>query len=126
MPSQLLSPGDLAKVVAARGAQERVANVSAGRIEEIDDGQPQDAWIEQLARPVVRAWKALVQTTLADKSRPAGATGRLAVAEPEELLAAREPPAPGLIRVSGRSYSSASMVAEEDRCEASTVAVATW
>ncbi|MFI5588431.1 hypothetical protein ACIA5G_25490 [Amycolatopsis sp. NPDC051758] len=33
--------------------------------------------------------------------------------------------APGLIRVSDRTYSSASMIAEEDPCEAPTVAVAT-
>jgi 8-hydroxy-5-deazaflavin:NADPH oxidoreductase len=51
-----------------------------GRIEEIDDGEPEGVWIEQrLGRPVVRAWNALVQTTLADKGRPKGAADRLAV-----------------------------------------------
>jgi hypothetical protein len=35
-------------------------------------------------------------------------------------------PAQRLIRMSDRSYSSASMMAEEDPCEAPTVAVATW
>lgn len=51
-----------------------------GRIKDIDDGKPQGLWIEQqLGRPVVRAWNALVQTTLADKGRPAGAPDRIAV-----------------------------------------------
>jgi 8-hydroxy-5-deazaflavin:NADPH oxidoreductase len=51
-----------------------------GRIEEIDDGKPDGVWIEQrLGRPVVRAWNALVQTTLAGKGRPKGAADRLAV-----------------------------------------------
>ncbi|MFD2421732.1 NADPH-dependent F420 reductase [Amycolatopsis pigmentata] len=51
-----------------------------GRIEEMDSGTPQAVWIErQLGRPVVRAWNALVQTTLADKGRPPGAADRLAL-----------------------------------------------
>ncbi|MEV4804299.1 NAD(P)-binding domain-containing protein [Nonomuraea sp. NPDC049421] len=45
-----------------------------------DIGMSQGVWIEQqLGRPVIRAWNALVQTTLADKGRPPGAPDRLAV-----------------------------------------------
>ncbi|MEV4476325.1 NAD(P)-binding domain-containing protein [Nonomuraea sp. NPDC049504] len=51
-----------------------------GRIKDIEDGMPQGLWIEQqLGRPVIRAWNALVQTTLSDKGRPPGAADRLAV-----------------------------------------------
>lgn len=51
-----------------------------GRIEEIDAGKPEGLWVEQqLGRPVVRAWNALVQTTLGSKGRPKGDADRLAV-----------------------------------------------
>jgi predicted dinucleotide-binding enzyme len=51
-----------------------------GRIAEIDGGKSHGIWVEeQLDHPVVRAWNALLQTTLADKGRPKGAAGRLAV-----------------------------------------------
>ncbi|MBI5341573.1 MAG: NAD(P)-binding domain-containing protein [Mycolicibacterium rufum] len=50
------------------------------RIEEIDAGKPEGQWVEQqLGRPVVRAWNALVQTTLATRGRPKGDADRLAV-----------------------------------------------
>ncbi len=50
------------------------------RIVEIDTGTPEGVWVErQLGRPVVRAWNALVQTTLATRSRPKGDPDRLAV-----------------------------------------------
>ena len=51
-----------------------------GRIAEIDAGKSEGLWLEQqFGRPVVRAWNALVQTTLADKGRPKGDADRLAV-----------------------------------------------
>jgi predicted dinucleotide-binding enzyme len=50
------------------------------RIAEIDAGMPEGVWVEQqLGRPVVRAWNALVQTTLTTKGRPKGDADRLAV-----------------------------------------------
>ncbi|MET8867437.1 NADP oxidoreductase [Nonomuraea sp. NPDC004580] len=62
-----------------------------GHIKDIDDGMPQGLWIErQLGRPVIRAWNALVQTTLADKGRPPGTPGRLAVPVAGTDLAAKE------------------------------------
>ena len=49
-------------------------------IAEIDAGMPEGVWVEQqLERPVVRAWNALVQTTLAGKARRKGDADRLAV-----------------------------------------------
>lgn len=51
-----------------------------GRIESIDNGLAEGIWIEQrLGRPVVRAWNALLQTTLAAKGRPPSADFRIAV-----------------------------------------------
>lgn len=51
-----------------------------GRIAEIDDGTAEGVWIERrLGRPVVRAWNALLSTTLAGRARPQGAADRLAV-----------------------------------------------
>ncbi|AQT79934.1 3-hydroxyisobutyrate dehydrogenase [Mycolicibacterium litorale] len=50
------------------------------RIEELDAGKPEGLWVEQkLGRPIVRAWNALVQTTLATRGRPKGDADRLAV-----------------------------------------------
>ncbi|MFC7657428.1 NAD(P)-binding domain-containing protein [Pseudonocardia benzenivorans] len=44
-----------------------------GRIAEIDDGTAEGVWIERhLGRPVVRAWNALLSTTLAGRARPQG------------------------------------------------------
>lgn len=51
-----------------------------GRIEEVDVGKPEGLWVEeQLSRPVIRSWNALVQTTLAARGRPKGDADRLAV-----------------------------------------------
>lgn len=50
------------------------------RIEEIDAGKDEGLWVEQqLGRPVVRAWNALLQTTRAARGRPKGDADRLAV-----------------------------------------------
>nr|WP_255414233.1 NAD(P)-binding domain-containing protein [Mycobacterium sp. shizuoka-1] len=50
------------------------------RIAEIDEGKPEGLWVQQqLGRPVIRAWNALVQTTLAAGGRPKGDADRLAV-----------------------------------------------
>lgn len=51
-----------------------------GEIGEIDGGKPESVWIsEQIGRPVVKAWNALLAATLANKGQPAGTPSRLAV-----------------------------------------------
>lgn len=51
-----------------------------GAIEAIDNGKPESLWVsEQIGRPVVKAWNALLAETLASKGQPAGAPSRLAV-----------------------------------------------
>ncbi|GFM89261.1 3-hydroxyisobutyrate dehydrogenase [Pseudomonas cichorii] len=49
-------------------------------IEEIEGGKPESVWVsEQIGRPVVKAWNALLAQTLTDKGQPAGASSRLAL-----------------------------------------------
>lgn len=51
-----------------------------GAIAEVDSGKPESVWVsEQINRPVVKAWNAVLATTLAEKGRPKGASGRIAV-----------------------------------------------
>lgn len=51
-----------------------------GAIKEVDDGKPESVWVsEQIGRPVVKAWNAVLAATLADKGQPAGSSTRIAL-----------------------------------------------
>ncbi|NGN44709.1 NAD(P)-binding domain-containing protein [Mesorhizobium sp. CGMCC 1.15528] len=51
-----------------------------GAIAEVDEGKPESAWVsEQIGRPVVKAWNAVLAVTLAERGRPNGAPGRIAI-----------------------------------------------
>lgn len=51
-----------------------------GAIKEVDDGKPESIWgSEQIGRPVVKAWNAVLAATLADKGQPAGSSTRIAL-----------------------------------------------
>jgi predicted dinucleotide-binding enzyme len=51
-----------------------------GAIKEVDDGKPESVWVsEQIGRPVIKAWNALLAATLADKGQPAGSSTRIAL-----------------------------------------------
>lgn len=51
-----------------------------GSIPDVDAGMPESVWVsEQINRPVVKAWNAVLAATLADKGRPKGEAGRFAV-----------------------------------------------
>ncbi len=51
-----------------------------GVIEGVDNGQPESVWVSnQIGRPVVKAWNALLAETLASKGLPAGSPLRLAL-----------------------------------------------
>ncbi len=51
-----------------------------GSIPDVDAGMPQSVWVsEQIKRPVIKAWNAALAATLADKGRPAGEVGRIAL-----------------------------------------------
>jgi predicted dinucleotide-binding enzyme len=51
-----------------------------GAIAEVEGGKPESIWVrEQIGRPVVKAWNAVLAGTLAERGRPKGAAGRIAV-----------------------------------------------
>ncbi|HSI50019.1 MAG TPA: NAD(P)-binding domain-containing protein [Ideonella sp.] len=51
-----------------------------GRIEEVDAGKPDTVWSsEQIGRPLVKAWNALLSFTLSDCGSKSGSASRLAI-----------------------------------------------
>ncbi|TPJ74617.1 NAD(P)-binding domain-containing protein [Mesorhizobium sp. B2-7-1] len=51
-----------------------------GAIAEVDGGKPESVWVsEQIGRPVVKAWNAVLATTLAERGQSKGASRRIAV-----------------------------------------------
>ncbi|WP_341869913.1 NADPH-dependent F420 reductase [Pseudomonas petroselini] len=51
-----------------------------GPIKEVDDGKPESVWVsEQIGRPVVKAWNAVLAATLAGHGQPVGASSRIAL-----------------------------------------------
>ncbi|MGJ7498244.1 NADPH-dependent F420 reductase [Variovorax sp. RT4R15] len=51
-----------------------------GAIAEVDGGKPESVWSqEQIGRPVVKAWNAVLAATLEAGGKPAGSPGRLAI-----------------------------------------------
>lgn len=51
-----------------------------GEIAAVDGGMPETAWVsEQIDRPVVKAWNAVLAHTLAERGRPLGAPDRIAL-----------------------------------------------
>jgi hypothetical protein len=51
-----------------------------GAITEVDGGKPAIVWVsEQIGRPVVKAWNAVLAVTLAERGQPNGASGRIAI-----------------------------------------------
>ena len=51
-----------------------------GQIPAIDGGQVESLWVsEQIGHPVIKAWNNVLAATLANKGRPAGTAGRIAL-----------------------------------------------
>lgn len=51
-----------------------------GAIGEIDNGKPESVWVsEQVGRPVVKAWNAVLAQTLSEKGKPEGGSARIAI-----------------------------------------------
>jgi predicted dinucleotide-binding enzyme len=51
-----------------------------GAIKEVDDGKPESIWVsEQIGRPVVKAWNAVLAATLNDHGQPVGSSSRIAI-----------------------------------------------
>jgi predicted dinucleotide-binding enzyme len=51
-----------------------------GDISDIENGKPESVWVsEQIGRPVVKAWNAVLAQTLTEKGKPEGESGRIAI-----------------------------------------------
>lgn len=51
-----------------------------GAIAEVDNGKPESVWVsEQIGRPVIKAWNAVLAVTLAERGQSNGASGRIAI-----------------------------------------------
>jgi 8-hydroxy-5-deazaflavin:NADPH oxidoreductase len=51
-----------------------------GMITEVDDGNPESVWVsEQIGRPVIKAWNAVLAATLSERGKPAGTPGRITI-----------------------------------------------
>src|SRR3954447_476251 len=51
-----------------------------GKIDAIEQGQTESLWVaEQLGRPIVKAWNAVLASTFREKGLPAGTPGRIAI-----------------------------------------------
>lgn len=51
-----------------------------GRIDAVEAGQVESQWVvEQIGRPIAKAWNAIGTASLADKGAPAGTPGRIAL-----------------------------------------------
>jgi 8-hydroxy-5-deazaflavin:NADPH oxidoreductase len=62
-----------------------------GRIDAIEDGQVESAWVaEHLRRPVVKAFNSIYSKSLLENGRPAGAPGRIALPVAGDPPEARE------------------------------------
>lgn len=65
--------------------------VRDGRIDAIEDGQVESAWVaEHLGRPVVKAFNNIVSLSLLENGRPKGAPGRIALPVAGDLPWARQ------------------------------------
>ncbi|NPE57871.1 NAD(P)-binding domain-containing protein [Dickeya dadantii] len=51
-----------------------------GSIADVEHGKPESVWAgEQVGRPLIKAWNAVLAATLSDKGLPAGAAGKIAL-----------------------------------------------
>ncbi|MEJ7926202.1 NAD(P)-binding domain-containing protein [Sphingobium sp. AN641] len=51
-----------------------------GTLDGLDNGTPESVWVsQQIGRPVIKAWNAVLAATLAERGKPAGAAGRIAL-----------------------------------------------
>ncbi|MEB2026940.1 NADPH-dependent F420 reductase [Xanthomonas campestris pv. campestris] len=60
------------------------------RIPEVDDGELESVWArEQLGRPIIKAFNAIIAKTLADGGKPAGTDNRIAIPVAGDSLAGK-------------------------------------
>ena len=62
-----------------------------GKIEAIEGGQVESLWaVEQLGRPIVRAWNAIGSDSFARKAKPAGSPDRIAIPVAADAQSSRQ------------------------------------
>jgi 8-hydroxy-5-deazaflavin:NADPH oxidoreductase len=65
--------------------------VRDGAISEIDNGKTESVWVsEQLGRPVIKAWNAVLSYTLSERGTPEGTSGRIAIPVAGDDVKAKE------------------------------------
>lgn len=61
-----------------------------GAVAEVEGGKPESVWVsEQIGRPVVKAWNAVLAVTLAERGHPNGASRRIATPVPGDAPKAK-------------------------------------
>lgn len=88
---------DVSELISAVPAETVVIDTSNyfpfrdGRIAAIEQGQIESLWVvEQLRRPIVKAWNAVLSQTFKEDGKPPGAVGRIALPVAADIPAQRE------------------------------------
>ncbi|HBI71468.1 MAG TPA: 3-hydroxyisobutyrate dehydrogenase [Massilia sp.] len=96
-----------------------------GAIGEIEAGKPESVWVgEQIKRPVVKAWNAVLSHTLAENGKPEGEAGRIAIPVAGDDAQAKAT-AMALVRATGFDALDAGRLAESWRQQPGTPAYCT-
>ena len=96
-----------------------------GAIGEIEAGQPESVWVsEQISRPVIKAWNAVLSHTLAEKGKPEAEPGRIAIPVAGDDVRARQT-AMALVQATGFDAFDAGLLAESWRQQPGTPAYCT-
>jgi len=96
-----------------------------GAVAEVDQGTPESVWVsEQLGRPVIKAWNAVLAQTLTEKGQAEGRPGRLAIPVAGDETRAKAI-AMQLVRDTGFDALDAGMLAESWRQQPGTPAYCT-
>jgi 8-hydroxy-5-deazaflavin:NADPH oxidoreductase len=96
-----------------------------GAIDEVDNGKPESVWVsEQIGRPVIKAWNAVLSQTLSEKGKPEGASGRIVIPVAGDDAKAKEA-AMQLVKATGFDAVDAGTLAESWRQQPGTPAYCT-
>lgn len=96
-----------------------------GAIGEIEAGKPESVWVsERIGRPVIKAWNAVLSHTLAERGKPDGEAGRIAIPVAGDDAGAKET-AMALVRTSGFDALDAGPLADSWRQQPGTPAYCT-
>lgn len=96
-----------------------------GAITEVDNGKPESVWVsEQIGRPVIKAWNAVLSHTFSEMGQPEGTPGRIAIPVAGDDAKAKET-AMQLVRATGFDAVDAGTLAESWRQHPGTPAYCT-